>query len=926
MPMIDTPRKSYIADYSHNLYSYPRDISDTSLPYVGPYSIGTATNAMRTFQMFGKPAKGVIPKAVCKTLLKMPENYDTSDTKVQARVNRLQADNCANEYILNWALGPFQDELRMTLAGDDPKNPGKLVDLQSSCQPLRIITTKDNDYKPSDYLKVAWKKTMQDPEYRYSTPSALKNIPCVSKDYPCDHEPHLPKGVKMEFQTADGKALAPPEPFPDMTLSQLSAAQFEKINDPTHPFSPRWDFILNDRQYGNAKEIALFAQDKGATPLAIYALLQVYQEEPENSIFCAGSRPGNSNSSSGGSSNGGSTGGSSSGGDGSGNKDEKKEVLVDVLGFRRGLFEGALKRRTMYNAICYEHEDYYGGAEEPLYMILPVSFCFEITKIIFWPPYIYAKGIDCWKCFGLNKGQKVKADENPPCTTNYLGKDRKMKLAQNKFPGLLNLFNTRALCNYPLQSYDSKYDMKKVCADLRKPFTMMNKLKMRYDNPDEKDNNAMTEGVLEGMRFKDYFGDHMPYPRLWDTGTSLQKTASKDVNNQPADDTTGQYTAIVGVGREGAAKNASGNSSSQNSSNNSINGSDSNSSGDNSKKQAAPRDERCKTMGWGNPLDVVNAAAQVGGAMLGSNNLKAVSFAGTYLQIPDPMTSWTEMKLYQARAVRSPSHVNCLARYEKVFKPYSAENMILAVSGADWSRVIITKCAQDANGLKKDCKDLSLKQYVAETKKSNGNSNDNGGSANGDGSTNDKKSSSVYISGTKNEALINNWRGYMASAIEKNKFQFPKFGGSGSSAIRIGLDYAKPGDIILMPRGPGIANPGLAKLAFVIEANTPENSNCKSLNNCYVRVFEPDNGKIPDVCGTTDTAGMMVTRYYYKEGSLPKAAAAEYERQKIGSSCEETGISHCVMKAWNLLEIYRIKDDRRKHCDKKSVNDCQDDK
>lgn len=1321
MPMLDTPLKSYISDYSPYLFTFPRDALDFTRPYSGTYSVGTQGNNSDVMQMFGKPVSGVRPMAACKTLLNVPGYSATSDVQTQARVNRLQMDNCTNEYILSWAISPFQDEIPMTLAGDDPSDPAKLVDLQSQCQPINSNISSDDEYLPSDYLKAAWTKLLIDPNYRKSTPGSLKFKPCISPMVPCDREPHLPQGVSLSFMTSNGQPVPLPDPFPEVRISQLGAVQYEKINDPTHPFSPRWDYKLNDRQYSDPlKAGAMWAEVPKVA--ANYALMRTYMMFPENAVFCAGVKSQNklqklmnaynkisqfdtsnlsvpdlskafsdvvakgtgafdkfgldklgmdkfndvlkdgklmsaledaangkidalknlpqqslekikdlqSKVNLGGFDNidlskltdsekliaqagqkfstikdvnfaqlqaisqekitgaldkakalnisdvqlgqvndilagikekgldpelfgkmgdafkdlgsvvtdakqipgisdainnisdisagnaakfsdfkdgfgalksavGGkvedvssvsdfynqaklvaqdpatvgsakdmfaaakSAGMSASdtvnaiktiadkgitlqGGDAISNNaktlinamkkngsldksildsaalvktlessgktaadlttqfgklesavkgglpiskidslmgdlttlqkqgsdllnvdnalsayngmlqkgytpdqvqyalktigvpniglpqiavakdltsklnvngvtstvlasaqqqlkggsifraassENDSEVPVDVLEFRREPFEEALFRRTKYNAACYLHKDFLGGAEAPLATVFPQSFCYQITRIVPFPPFIYARGLDCWKCFGLSG--MLKSDEEPPCTTNYLGEDKKMKLSGLMFPGPLNLLSAQAQCNYPLQKRDSKYNMDKVCADLRKPFTPMNRLKMRYYNPDDTAGNAMTEGVGEGLTFKEYFGNHMPYPRLWDTGSSLQKKPATETSSQPPLDTTGKYTAIVGVGREGSPKAASDGAPA-------VNG----------KKPAdLYTDQRCKTMGWGSPSDLSKGLLQAAESAAGLDPNYTVSVAGTKVSVPDPLTSWAELKLYQARSARS-EHMNCLARYEKAFKPESTESMVLNAAGADWAYIVVSKCERKQAGQTENCTDMSLKDYVA------------AGSPKND-------SSYVYLTQTKNSPVPNAWRGYLASTIENGKYKFPDFGDtsgggggmlaglfSGKAKIS-GLSNAKVGDIILMPYGPkdDQKNPGLAKLALVIETGCPEKE------KCYVRVLEPDNGKFPDVCGTTDMSGMMKSRYYFKPGALPKAAKAFYDKMKFPTSnCEESRLSQCEMSAWDKLTLYRIYNDRRKPCNKKSANDC----
>ena len=880
MPMIRTPRWSYVSDYTPYLYNFARDATDPTRPYAGPYSVGTPGDTSKTFQLFGNTAPGTKRLAGCTTQIKVPE--DPTSVSGQARLLRLQLDNCTNQYILNTSLYPFQKANTQLLSLDDPANPSKLLDLQGECQPLRTFRETENEYSASQYLEVAWKKMMVDANYRKTTPSHIKCVPCLksllrsTKSYPCDREPHLPCDVTGKKTTLENP-LSPPDPVPEVLLSAISAVPYEEILDPTHPFSPRWDFIVNDRDYSNPS--ASWASVSGLENLAlIYGMLQIYMSETEDVIFCAGIKDAKNESDA--------------------DKKHELEVRVDVLEFRRPAFESALKRRTTYNSVCYEHEALFTSGTDAMFYVAPLSFCFQITGFSMWYPWIFARDFDCWDCFGLS-GKVDDESSHPPCTHNYLGKDKKMTRG---LPGGLNLFSRSAQCNYPLQRRDGKYNMDKVCRDLRRPYTNLNKLKMRYHNPADKDdtegkNVVLKDGVQEGLLFSDYFDNHMPYPRLWDTGASLQRVYSTDGNDQPPLDTTGQHTAIVGVGREAPAKVASDASSSD---------------ADGKKPADKFFDERCKTGGWGGAMklgiDLINPSSPTGVD-------HPMQVGGVTFTLPDPVSSWTELKLYQARTQRNTG-LSCLGRYEKVFKPGAAENMILLATGAEWSRLTISKCPRLADGKTGDCSYMTLKEYK-------------------DASEPESDDTTLYMRQLQNQAWPNAWRGYMSTTMTGDLSNgFPLFG-SGAAVTLPGLENntadfggAQPGDIILLPTGPTNELPavdkiGLAKLALVIESNTKHNSDCETRKNCYVKVMEPDNGKWPDVCGTTDTWGEMKTRYYYKPAldgqpsHLPQEAADEYTRIGSIKTCEDSRISPCEQTAWDTLAVYRIRYDDRKGCENK---------
>ncbi len=822
MPMISTPKKSYIYDYTDYLYAFPRDAQDRTRPYSGTYATGTPGDASRTFQLIGNTPVGSKRLASCTAQLRTPSN--PSNITEWAKLIRLQLDNCANQYILNAAIYPFQKETdensRLFSLEDLEDNPEERIGLRTECQPLATFRETENEYKVSTYLEAAWRKTMHLPAWRMSTPSQMKCMPCFNKgDLPCDREPHLPcAGPRNQGMTIDNPT-PPPSPFPEVTLSQIGAIQYEEIVDPTHPFSPRWDFNFTDRDYSNPSPRWLNAQGDSFLSIGlIYGQIKMYMSESKNAVFCAGVKSG----------------------------DPDEEVQVDVLEFRRDKFEDTLARRVTFNHICYRHRAMYTSGWDAYWYVLPFSFCNIITGFSIYPPYVFGRDFDCWECFGLS-GQIDGESQTPPCATSYIGKDRLLR----SLPGGLNFFKPRANCG--------DVSMTKACEDLRKPFTPINKLKMRYHNPDKDEANSLTEEPLEGLTFQEYFGNHMPYPRLWDTGSPLLNGGMNMQNYQPPLDTTGQYTAIVGVGREGISKEA---------------GVGAAKIGD---KDASDvfTDQRCKTMGWNN------------NAPLGQYR-----FAGVSVYWPDPMTSWTELKLYQARTLRSTG-ISCIARYEKVFKPGSSENLVLMATGAKWDKVIISKCdRQNDTGATSNCEAMTLQDYI-------------------DSGAPDNSESTVYMQMEASDLWPSAWRGYMAADEDK----FPSFGGDGETIQ--GLDNAQVGDILMMPHGPrGVSkHGGLAKVGLVIETQLPNNSDCAKgdRKGCYIRVLEADNGKWPDICGTTDTWGEMKSRYYYKPGHLPPAAAEEYAKIRSTGKCYETRISHCEMTGWDSgnVSLYRIRNDHR---------------
>ena len=659
-------------------------------------------------------------------------------------------------------------------------------------------------------------------------------------------EPASPSGLTL--QNTDAPATKLPSPFPEIKMATLAASKFEEIYDPSHPFSPRWDFLGTERD--------------------LYSPLTTgYMENSKNAVFCAGVKEAKDE------------------------QDAKKkkdlEVKVDVLEFRRKQFEDHLLPRIGFNLACYmdKGEDevtmtmgssysYYGVPTVDFLKLLATSYCYKITQqaTITISPYYpgtagKAKRMKCWDCFKMAQG-KVKNDDTPPCSTQYTADDKKMLAAlpppvipwtpayimTRVYPGLLNNFNYKyPSCDIPGHN-NNKPTSADLCKDLRRPVAMINKLKMRYHNPDEPDNIVLTEGVPEGLTFKEYFDDHMPYPRLWDTGTSIQKNQPDDVKFQEPMDTSGQYTAIVGVGREATPKSVTD-------------------------PDKIRKDERCLAGGWGGD----------------------VSFGGISIKKSDPITSWTELKLYQSRTYRDWG-LACIGRYEKTFKPGSTENVILAQTGAEWSSIVITKCPTKADGTldAANCQYLSYKQYK------------DAGGANAGGGANSTNTISRY----KQASYPLGWRGYISA--KKEDIRFPKFGGS--PALKTGLDDVDLGDIILFPKGSGKAGdkPGLPKIAKVSKIYR-----CEDNKNCYIEVAEVDNGKYPDACGTTDNWGEVKVRTIYKPGKMLPNIAADLARINSTNNCEDTKLAHCELTDWNSTQYYRISEDVRPGCDKINASECK---
>ena len=926
MPMIKTPARSLIADYSPSLYTYLRDPQDATRPYNGLYSIGASEGPDRVFGMFGNAPKNTTRLSSCVQQIQLPNpNFGTAD---EAKQVRLQIDNCTNQYILNWAIYPYQKS-RSRLV-NDPTVSGDPITLDTECQPLKTFPESENEYSASEYLEVAWRKTLTDASYRKQKP--ILNIPKVILDVlggtgfklppgiVGGTEPHLPEGVTL------ANPIQPPSPFPDVRLSMIGAhtkrtftradgtlaseeGEFsvEEINDPTHPYSPRWDYAFTDRDYSALVKAAGYMTDEGE----------------KNSVYCAGVHK-------------------------SEESDKVKKandmVKVDVLSFREKAFTAGIANRVAFNMICQKDEDGDDTEDFPFLKTMALSYCYFITEVSMIEfavscyfgdcdlTILQAKKRACWKCFKLKEDEDVDDEEtHPPCSTHHGGKDLKIKAICNIFspciPGLRNGFGRTASCNViPPFGRKGDQNIDTLCNNLRKPFTPLNKLKMRYHNPNDKENMSLKEGVPEGYQFQHYFGNHMPYPRLWDTGTSLHRSNVQDRNYQDPNDTTGQFTTIVGVGREGATDKAT------------------------SEEKKAHVDERCMLGGWGG----LNGGGYSTGDLIKDYGINedgtfpTASYLATHpplsmtglkpmaINLPDPITSWTELKLYQARTERN-ANISCIGRYEKVYKSGSSENLILAALGGEWTRIIVQKCPKDKSKTDQSCTFMSLKEYNDSTK---------------------DPQAYYTIPQSKQESWPLAWRGYMAagtgtaayqtanlmpSGVARNVAmataagitQFPQLGNATTAAITsiAGLHNAQLGDVVMLPRGgavDGMTKPALAKVGLVAEVSWgPEcnqnNTDTSKKTKCFVRLLEADNGKWPDTCGTTDTWGQMKTRYIYPVELLPKLAKEEYQRIGSNGSCEDTKISPCQLSSFYSVAIYRPSEklNIRAGCGAENGSDCK---
>lgn len=226
---------------------------------------------------------------------------------------RAERDNCANQYILSRArYARFAEEIEPDANGRGDKPLPVSADQASSlCQPLRLIPmpASKQEYVPADYMLEAWKKLL------------FKESSTMRKGKAQDEPLYSRIGVKI----VDGKdgdpdnRIAPPtkgvspfrcsnaskQGFGKVCLNGITETQVERILDPSHPFSPRWDTRGNDRDTYSPWTIS-YTQD----PMTI-----LY------GVRCAGDN-------------------------------KAKYYKVDMLPWRQKTFQKGIMRRLLWNIIC----------------------------------------------------------------------------------------------------------------------------------------------------------------------------------------------------------------------------------------------------------------------------------------------------------------------------------------------------------------------------------------------------------------------------------------------------------------------------------------------------------------------------------------------------------------------------------------------
>jgi hypothetical protein len=586
---------------------------------------------------------------------------------------RRELDNCVNQYILQQA--------RFMRDADDGQGNNFGVNT-GLCQPFRVLLppTKHEqfEYVPSEYIAVAWAKLLVDSEYTY-------------RDGAAEKEPNYERDTLVEVTK---EIPVPGDKFglilvPDLAEPAPVNLQFEKILDPSHPFTPRWDFERTDRSY---------------SPLTV-----IYSFNPINAVRCSDT------------------------------------VAVDLLNFRTRPFDRWVLHKIGWNIACYTN-----------------PWCRKwIWRLLL-------------RCSALK----------PCCSHTWNIADR----WEARFGETI----ARLVCGVPIRE---------VCNYVSRPLSGVNTLKLRNGNDEN-----FPQGVPEGYAFKDYFGNHKPYMRCWDTnmecGELLPIFPLPVIDSRRYDFV---YNPVSPIGSEFAV------------------------------------------MGAG----VEGQSCTIGGGL---------GKAG--VANPDPISSWSELKLYYTRTMRLGA--KCIGLHTKMFKADEGEDVLLNASGVN---------------------------FVLPSKRGKG--------------------------GLEAHTWPIPWKGFISDPDEDRRF--PNFG-AGNPTIETGLDQATVGDILLFDQDvvmEGNAetwrNPYIAKVNAVSNERFRNSAgNAASVLNPamdYVMVSTFNHGRYIDACGMSDEAGMGPDITLYKE-ELPEATKNDLQQmQDSTDQCDDPRLSSCIEPYWDTVKRYVILED-----------------
>ena len=872
----------------HGSYAgkFATSIANTLGAVIGVAEVGIATKLkdILTPTQYGKI-----------TLLLAPQASPAAECKPAFWV-RLMLDSCANQYILNKGMNPNY------VFNKDKQAVG---DSARFCQPFKVKPLsffEQEEYNVSEYILRSYKGLLTKkymPWVEYDRHEGDFND--EAEQFRDDNWPERKigwgpgaltesgLGLTATIAAGVGHGMSPAIPLNPVVkkINDYAAHPVERIVDPLHPYSPRYDiattiegkYLLDREIFGDATESPKPRITWALVPLNAEGLKKYYCVPKKNdvgkgyyqygcTIYCS-------------------------------------SVKVDLLRFRYKDYRLCMGCQIDANekAFWEEYEinrkhyrqKYCWGLTRDSDCDYGDDICSACTRAIASGAVCVATG-NCDKflkdfegCLKCGEGSKAEALERARDSSNVKEEPEwgPTAVGRENWPVCSTQFDHKGdpeLCEKAKEEYscdnqgslatddpniaeDSKEaakacikkDIGDICGAAAKPIYSVNFLKIRtrkgdFKTDDKKPNptvgnpmapvamptNDFDERVEEyrrdyadedpakGYGFREYFGNHRPYMRWWDTGKEAFQVGGKPDYwcDWGANDT------ITGVGRDY----------------NSIHG----------RKAQLCRygggdsiGNSCFTMqDWKDGTDV-------------PHDRKFPSLAGS---------EWAELKMYQANCFRNRG-MNCLCQYEKVFKGHRGEDKALAMMGAEL-----------------------------------------------------KPKSTVLAETSRNKARMGiteiewplSWRGYVSTpagrdtnitspAISKNQ-QFPHLFGDpkDGSMIDGGLDEARIGDIVIWPAGSG----ALPHVAIVTQTNNLSDygtiANVPNKSR-WVRVTDANNGKYPDACGNTSYLGHGAVRTLYADkGELPDPVKRLIEEQVTSTFyCEDPELGDCVERRWEDIQIYR---------------------
>lgn len=197
-------------------------------PYIGPLYRGTY-NLFRYNSRLNQPTQGDNASTSCK---RMVESMSGGRDPYNPEWQRLEMDNCTNQFIL-------QQNARYSNMAHEEQSAIPTLNA-SSCQPFRMVPPSDGDqeYAADWYYSIAWQKLLSNSSFLARKGKAPKEPNYGSSQGPDSHNIRISDPIPT-----------PTGNFGRTELKDIAAThlQLERIIDPSHPFSPRWDFEDNER-------------------------------------------------------------------------------------------------------------------------------------------------------------------------------------------------------------------------------------------------------------------------------------------------------------------------------------------------------------------------------------------------------------------------------------------------------------------------------------------------------------------------------------------------------------------------------------------------------------------------------------------------------------------------------------------------------